>query len=62
MRLGLSPLVSSYSPAGDTPRDANAFRPLWTRQARNALTCCANKKSHRCNLRVTNGSLPSNYG
>ncbi|HHZ0854420.1 TPA: hypothetical protein ACV8GE_000949, partial [Escherichia coli] len=21
-----------------------------------------NKKSHRCNLRVTNGSLPSNYG
>ena len=45
MRLGLTPLVSSYSPAGDTPRDANAFRPSWTRQARNALTCCTDIKN-----------------
>ena len=50
MRLGLTPLVSSYSPAGDTPRDANAFRPVWTLQARSALTCyglVSSEVSHR---------------
>ena len=37
MHLGLNPLVSSYSPTGDTPRDTNVFRPFWTRQAHNIL-------------------------
>lgn len=50
MHLGLTPLVSSYSPAWDTPRDANAFRPLWTRQARSALPCCVDMASHNSDL------------
>ncbi|CAU98491.1 hypothetical protein EC55989_2624 [Escherichia coli 55989] len=45
----------NYRCAATTIRALGAFKPSPIRE--NALTCCANKKSHRCNLRVTNGSL-----